>query len=53
MNKYVCQVCGYIYDPDVGDPDSDIAPGTPFGDLPEDWICPDCGVMKSEFDPID
>ncbi len=53
MTKYVCQICGYIYDPEVGDPDSGIAPGTAFADLPDDWVCPDCGVMKSEFDPLD
>lgn len=49
--KYVCIVCGYIYDPDLGDPDSGIEPGTPFEDLPEDWFCPVCGVGKSEFEP--
>ncbi len=50
--KYECQVCGYIYDPEEGDPEGDIAPGTAFDDLPEDWVCPTCGVGKSEFDPI-
>jgi rubredoxin len=49
MKKYVCNVCGYIYDPDEGDPDSDIPPGTPFEELPEDWVCPVCGAEKSEF----
>jgi len=38
--KYVCQVCGFIYDPEVGDPDNGVAPGTPFEELPEDWVCP-------------
>ena len=47
MKKYVCEPCGYVYDPEVGDPDSGIAPGTAFEDLPEDWVCPICGVGKS------
>ena len=51
MKKYVCNVCGYIYDPEKGDPDSDVDPGTPFEKLPEDWVCPECGVDKSEFSP--
>ena len=46
MKKYVCTVCAWIYDPAVGDPDSGIAPGTPFEDIPEDWTCPICGVGK-------
>lgn len=49
MKKYVCDVCGYIYDPETGDPDHDIAPGTPFEELPEDWECPLCGVGKDQF----
>ena len=49
MDKYECIACGYIYDPEVGDPDAGIAPGTPFEDLPEDWVCPDCGVGKDQF----
>ncbi len=49
MKKYVCPTCGYVYDPAVGDPDNDIAPGTAFEDLPENWACPLCGVPKSEF----
>jgi len=49
MRKYVCTACGYIYDPAVGDPDSGIAPGTPFENLPDDWVCPACGVAKSMF----
>lgn len=53
MKKFVCSVCGYIYDPDVGDPDSGIAPGTPFEDLPEDWVCPVCGADKSMFEEMD
>lgn len=46
---YVCEVCGYEYDPDVGDPDSGIKPGTAFEDLPEDWVCPVCGAAQEEF----
>ncbi len=53
MKKYVCQVCGYIYDPEKGDPDSGVAPGTAFEDLPDDWVCPVCGVGKDEFSPQD
>jgi len=49
MKKYVCEPCGYVYDPEVGDPDSGIEPGTAFEDLPEDWVCPWCGVGKDEF----
>lgn len=49
MSKYVCDVCGYEYDPATGDPDSGIAPGTAFEDLPEDWVCPICGVGKDQF----
>lgn len=49
MQKYVCNVCGYEYDPAAGDPDSGIAPGTAFEDLPEDWVCPVCGASKSDF----
>ena len=52
MKKYVCTVCAWIYDPAVGDPDSGIAPGTPFEDIPEDWTCPICGVGKEDFNPI-
>ena len=44
MKKYVCDVCGYVYDPEVGDPDNGIEPGTAFEDIPEDWVCPICGV---------
>jgi len=49
MSKYECTVCGYVYDPELGDPDGDIATGTPFEELPEDWECPVCGAAKSEF----
>ena len=47
--KYVCEPCGYEYDPEVGDPDNGIEPGTAFEDLPEDWVCPICGVGKDDF----
>ncbi len=53
MKKYRCVVCGYIYDPEVGDPDSGIAPGTPFEEIPDDWTCPVCGVSKEDFVPLD
>ncbi|BCS86255.1 rubredoxin [Prevotella herbatica] len=49
MEKYVCDVCDYVYDPAVGDPDAGIAPGTSFEDLPDDWTCPVCGVTKDDF----
>ncbi|KPJ60922.1 MAG: High molecular weight rubredoxin [Latescibacteria bacterium DG_63] len=51
MKKYVCDVCGYEYDPAVGDPDSGIPEGTPFEKLPDDWVCPICGAAKSQFSP--
>ena len=50
--KYQCQPCGYVYDPEKGDPDSGIAPGTPFEALPDDWCCPVCGVSKDMFEKI-
>lgn len=50
MKKYECTVCGYIYDPAIGDPDYGIAPGTPFENLPDDWKCPLCGVGKGDFE---
>ena len=49
MKKDVCDVCGYVYDPAVGDPDNGIAPGTAFEDLPDNWVCPLCGVGKDQF----
>ena len=49
MAKYICDVCGYEYDPAAGDPDNGIAPGTPFESLPEDWTCPLCGVGKDQL----
>jgi len=53
MQKYKCLMCGYIYDPAVGDPDNGIAAGTAFEDLPNDWTCPDCGAGKDEFEPLE
>ncbi len=53
MQKYECTVCGYVYDPAVGDPDHDIPAGTAFEDLPEDWTCPDCGAEKEWFEPYE
>lgn len=49
MEKYACNICSYIYDPALGDPDSGIEPGVPFEKLPEDWVCPICGVGKKDF----
>jgi len=53
MQKYICVVCGYIYDPVDGDPDNGVEPGTAFSDVPEDWLCPLCGVGKEEFEETD
>ena len=50
MDKYICKVCGYIYDPEKGDPESGVAPGTSFDALSDDWVCPECGVGKNEFE---
>ena len=49
MKKYICTVCDWVYDPEVGDPEGGIAPGTAFEDIPEDWVCPVCGVGKEDF----
>jgi rubredoxin len=49
MDKYECMVCGYIYDPAIGDPDSDISTGTSFEALPDSWVCPVCGAGKDQF----
>jgi len=51
MKKYVCDVCGYVYDPAVGDPDNGVAPGTAFEALPDNWVCPVCGAGKEDFSP--
>ena len=52
MNKWKCESCGFIYDPEVGDPEIGVAPGTPFEELPEDWICPNCAVSKNAFEEV-
>jgi len=52
MAKWECLVCGYVYDPEVGDPDNGVAPGTAFEDIPDDWVCPDCGVDKDNFEKL-
>jgi len=50
MDKYICTICNYVYDPALGDPDAGIEPGTSFDDLPDDWVCPECGADKSAFE---
>ncbi len=50
MDKYTCNVCGYVYDPKKGDPDNNVPPNTPFENLPENWVCPVCGADKSLFE---
>jgi rubredoxin len=52
MAKYECLVCGYVYDPAVGDPKGGIKPGTPFEKLPDDWVCPECGAAKDMFEKV-
>jgi len=51
MQKYECLLCDYVYDPEEGDPDNDVEPGTPFEDIPDDWVCPTCGAPKDMFEP--
>lgn len=53
MQKYVCDACGWVYDPQVGDPDNGVAPGTAFGDIPDSWVCPECGAGKEEFSVVE
>jgi len=53
MKKYECTACSYIYDPEAGDPESGVAPGTAFEDLPENWVCPLCGVGKDMFELVE
>jgi rubredoxin len=52
MQKYECDVCGYVYDPELGDPDNGVEPGTAFEALPDDWVCPECFVGKDSFSPV-
>ncbi|MCD6512094.1 MAG: rubredoxin [Thermoplasmata archaeon] len=51
--KYVCKICGYVYDPEQGDDEAGIPPGTPFEELPDDWTCPVCGAGKEDFEPAE
>ncbi len=51
MKKYVCNICGYVYDPAAGDPENGVAPGTAFENLPDSWVCPVCGAAKTDFAP--
>lgn len=53
MQKYQCQICGYIYDPVQGDPDNGVPAGTPFEKLPPTWVCPVCGASQDQFAPMD
>ncbi|NLB37893.1 MAG: rubredoxin [Clostridiales bacterium] len=53
MKKYVCDICGYVYDEALGDPDNNVAPGTKWEDVPEDWECPVCGAPKDDFSPVE
>jgi rubredoxin len=53
MSKYECTICGYVYDPAVGDVENGIEPGTSFEDLPDDWVCPECGVGKEDFEEVE
>jgi rubredoxin len=52
MSKWRCSVCGYVYDPAAGEPDEGIDAGTDFNDIPDDWVCPDCGADKSFFEEV-
>jgi rubredoxin len=53
MANYLCTVCSYVYDPDIGDPDGGIEPGTAFEDIPDDWVCPVCGATKADFELVE
>jgi rubredoxin len=53
MEKYECTICGYVYDPEQGDPDSGVAPGISFESLPGDWVCPVCGAGKEDFKKVE
>lgn len=53
MRSYRCLICGYVYEEELGDPDSGIAPGTRWADVPADWVCPLCGADKKNFESID
>ena len=51
MQRFICDVCGYVYDPKLGDPEHGVKPGTSFDQVPADWVCPECGVGKDQFSP--
>lgn len=53
MKKFICTKCKWVYNPEVGDPNGGIAPGTRFEDIPENWVCPKCGATKGKFKPIE
>jgi len=53
MSRYKCTICGYVYDPAIGDEDNGVDPGTAFEYLPDDWTCPECGASTDQFEPID
>jgi rubredoxin len=53
MEKWRCTICGYVYDPDKGDPDNGVEPGTVFDELPEDWVCPECGAPRDQFERVE
>ena len=53
MSRYKCTICGYVYDPAIGDEENGVAAGTAFEDLPDDWTCPECGASKDQFEPVD
>jgi rubredoxin len=53
MKKYICIACGYIYDPEIGDPDNGVDAGTSWENVPEDWLCPLCGVGKDQFEEVE
>ncbi|MEZ5709768.1 MAG: rubredoxin [Blastomonas sp.] len=53
MKKWMCMNCGWIYEQELGDPEGEIAPGTAWEDIPDDWKCPDCGSLKAEFEMVE
>ena len=53
MSRYKCTICGYVYDPAIGDEENGVKAGTAFEDLPDDWTCPECGAGQDQFEPID
>jgi rubredoxin len=53
MQSYVCEICDYVYNPETGDEDTGIDPGTAFADIPESWLCPICGAEKDQFSPVE